>query len=207
MTQQNIQSMLESYRDGNTLDTIGKAFGVTRERVRQLITPLDGHAEAKVLGKLRRKNSHSKTITCKDCGKPMRVYVGSRKLFCDINCFVLWKRKNLDNTVERWCSKCSVVKPISDFYPTYSKDHGFSPYCKKCQAKISNDWRLRHRKQVLKIQARATARYHARIDADPRLRAAYLQKLKDYSRDVRTGKRTVRHRTPRLAQENGQKQA
>ena len=56
------ETMCTMYRDGRTLQEIGDAFGVTRERVRQLIRPLgvmrtDGGIHITAIANQRRRNA------------------------------------------------------------------------------------------------------------------------------------------------------
>jgi len=46
-----------------------------------------------------------------------------------------------DNTEhQKFCPRCKVLLPRSDFYVETRRKDGVSPYCKKCKNKISTEW-------------------------------------------------------------------
>lgn len=109
------EQMATLYKSGQTLEQIGAEFGVTRERVRQIITKHHGltakHGGATKLAKDRRKQTYaardarsmkkwgcpwSQYVLLRDAGKPVRAYhsqkgnAGSRGIAWELTLWQWW---------------------------------------------------------------------------------------------------------------------
>jgi len=50
--------------------------------------------------------------------------------------------------MEKTCTKCSIEKPIDDFYKRKNGKHGASPECKKCACLIAKTYRKQNKKKI-----------------------------------------------------------
>lgn len=87
-----VGKMFQMKKDGRTLDDIGKDFGVTRERVRQLISGVEGYKGLKCIPKGRKKLERvTKKCEFDKCNNDV-VFIKSNphpRRFCCQKCFIL----------------------------------------------------------------------------------------------------------------------
>lgn len=85
------EGMFELYKNGKTLDEVGKAYGVSRERVRQCICHFPEYDK---YGKKRA--TPREDVTCKNCKQIFKVLRSTRKnaMFCDKSCRILFSKKH-----------------------------------------------------------------------------------------------------------------
>lgn len=50
--------------------------------------------------------------------------------------------------MKKTCTKCSIEKPIDDFYKRKNGRHGVSPECKKCACLIAKSYRKQNKKKI-----------------------------------------------------------
>ena len=91
------QIIRELLLPGNTLESVGEIYGITRERVRQIIeTRIDDFQDIK-----RKLRYESENFRCRTCGNPLPIL--SRR-FCSPSCLGLWKRFDFEHEVV--CINC-----------------------------------------------------------------------------------------------------
>lgn len=110
--------MAELIHEGKTLEEVGKLFGLTRERVRQIFNATTGNnvmATRKAL------------LICKLCGKKFKTFY-SQKEFCCIQCKTLFDKFDYSKMIT--CIKCG-----GGFYPhrNWKQTRAVNKYCSmKC---------------------------------------------------------------------------
>lgn len=76
MISERCQAMVEDYRNGMTMPEVGKKFGVTPQRVEQLIKKIENKEGVKI--HRHYKHKPKELWSCVDCGKTRKVIVGGR---------------------------------------------------------------------------------------------------------------------------------
>ncbi len=79
-------AIVAAYRSGRTLRSVGEAFGITGERVRQIIAR---HEQANDTPKMRnsyRVSLEQRLCQRPDCGRLFAAHPWSRKKYCSRNC-------------------------------------------------------------------------------------------------------------------------
>lgn len=81
--EERINKMASLYKEGKTLEEVGAEFGLTRERVRQILEKAG--IQRRVAGE-RTKPEEVEERTCPECGELFVVPLGSNRLFCTKEC-------------------------------------------------------------------------------------------------------------------------
>lgn len=150
---------LTLYRLGFTLEEIGKHDGITRERVRQVLSGIEEYREERE----KKKVAHIVKCTCRLCGAEFMKYVSNGMpppQFCNQKCYYLWKIRETDQqkNQRRKCTRCGKVQGPDRFYGRYGGKAG-SVYCKSCHAYFTKSWQRRNPDRARAIQRRATENY------------------------------------------------
>lgn len=163
--------MLALYNSGKKLAEVGKVYGITRERVRQILAK-EGYERHRIEKEIR---------ACKVCNKIILVYPSSKREFCSHKCNGIGRRRRTDAKYSKMttksCAKCKKRKRISFFYPNYSNNRRtLNSWCKRCAKVLSYRWNKENPERFKIIQERCTARYWLkRVKANPKL-LEYLRK-------------------------------
>lgn len=163
------RELLIAYTDQHmTLDAIGKAYGITRERVRQIITLYPEYLEERA----RRITSNRSFVPCRNaCGKEnfVKNNVINKPYYCSKACLYAYREKKMAAVREKLCTQCKTVKSIDDFYPSYGSGvkGTKAPACKICFYKREENWRVKHLDMVKITNDRAMRAYMHRIKTDP----------------------------------------
>lgn len=56
--------------------------------------------------------------------------------------------------LEKGCSKCQVVQPVSEFYRCKTSADGFYSYCKTCSHRVNGRWKMDNRERANEHAAR-----------------------------------------------------
>ncbi len=172
-----MKRMLYAHKSGKTLNQIGVDEGVTRERIRQLISGLPGYKKIKIANKSLRHERNMVEIICGIC-KKKTLFISSlakarvkRNSLCSVECYNKRNEETRKDKIQNGivCSKCNIHKPHNQFYERVMKGkRGITYYismrcCKKCHAKIITQWKRDNPKRAKIIDKRATANYKARL--------------------------------------------
>ena len=140
-----------------TLQEIGIKNNLTRERVRQILTKSDLYL--KRLYKVNKKDRIRVFVPCAYCSKDF-LRKSRRQTCCDVECKKKLTTRKHQLMTEKKCSKCGIIKPISEFHPKYGIEGRFSPSCKKCFGITLRSWRERNPETWKKINARAMKKFY-----------------------------------------------
>ncbi len=158
--------MFGLYLKGKTLNQVGDIYGVTRERVRQVISEFPDYKEHRE--KFGNNVEHPAEFIKKQCptcfrGFSIPVYDENQKNknYCSRRCLNQSFIDKWRNIKEKVCTRCEVLKPIEEFYATYSNVNPFerSSHCKKCHAILTIDWGKRNPEKKKEAQDRAVRKY------------------------------------------------
>jgi len=114
--------MLEMFRSGKTQTEIAKEFGLSRERVRLLLSSRMKEADLKKQVKVNLKKKSKKTIAdnkgkgikyiCETCGNIGYAKYLKRR-FCSVECFYTYQRKNKPSETEKVARR---KKKLQEYY-------------------------------------------------------------------------------------------
>jgi hypothetical protein len=166
-----------------TLKLCGAHFGVTRERIRQILSAdPETQAQAKKK-KAQAALAHYATKSCHYCGKEIWrkdniISFHSEYWFCNRTCTM--KARGfafLGTPPTKRCPRCNTEKPREDFTTRTDKRY-VSSYCRPCLREYVNTWAKNHPERHLETTRRAVAKYYAKKMAslDPIIHAA-MQEL------------------------------
>lgn len=162
---QRAEEMLKEYASGLTLHEVSKKFGVTRERVRQIITGLKGYEAVKENNRNDRKESLLTGGFCPQCGEAFQYYKSAAiPKFCSKKCFSASVRKKWEEMKERTCTKCHKTKPITQFHRLGGGRRGYFGACKACHKKLVVAWQLSHPEKNREMQRRAVQKWQNNPD-------------------------------------------
>lgn len=113
------ERMAEMYRSGVTLAEIGAAFGITRERVRQILNHSTLDAEAR--RKIRYPHGVRETRACEYCGTTFTAPRSRIKRYCKVEC-----SRRASHTPKTWNEE-RMVYAMQRFYV----EHGRVPYVRE----------------------------------------------------------------------------
>ena len=159
------EKFLALYKDGHTLLEIGRLEGITRERVRQILSTDPYYF------KLRGERLAAHGAQKKKCLLCRKTFYGlKRRKFCSQKCYGAGRRTETDlrKAKPRKCSRCKQVKKPEEFYPRYGRK-AESVYCRKCHMEIGRLWKQRNPERWRKINKKATENYWRRKFGLPEL--------------------------------------
>lgn len=148
-----VKKMFNLYKINKNLEIVGKKVGLTRERVRQILTKHYGekYFEIKI-------NKYKCEKKCKNCDKVIGTRRYIQKKYCSLKCLKEFNQKTRNKLKEKLCSKCKEIKSINNFFK-YSYNNRFYPHCKKCHKKYVLSWRKRNPEKAKIIDNRAARKW------------------------------------------------
>lgn len=164
-----------------TLQKIADRYGISRERVRQIIVQ---HSPTGDTGKVTAVKPKK---LCKECGRetdarktqmcnPCRAKVYPR--IVEGRRIALQKRQ----FEPRVCKVCKVVKPLHEFYKNYKRMIP-ARRCKDCHAVVVAQWKERNAEKAREINKRAYHKYWLRRINDPVIHERMKQKQRERYRN------------------------
>jgi hypothetical protein len=193
------KKMLELYSQGNTLERVSKVFGITRERVRQILQKIypDDYA------KFRKIKEVWYDKLCGFCTGPIHTKIKGIK-YCSKKCWHSgWKKRSdtLRNRPEKKCSQCSQILPNARFYRT--NNNQLSAHCKKCHQKYIYRWKEKNPKRWAEINKNSQRRWIEahREYSNQKARERYQANLPESRRKGAESWRKHRERLGKLVQE------
>ena len=160
------RKMMWLYIDGWCLEKIGKKYGLTRERVRQILNKhypkvyKNMHGNYKIGERITKECKYSK------CGKKFSYLkcIPQERNCCNLKCSMAYKEELRLKVKHKVCSKCKKKKSVSEFHDMSGcgkKGRHFKmSICKKCFNIYSYNWKAKNPKKYREIQKRAQKKYN-----------------------------------------------
>lgn len=137
--------ILEKYKNGSTAQEIGDEYGISRERVCQIIRREDKSAirgRGPIAGEINEDMAISlrlKGKTLKEIALTLGVHTSDKRLR---NILRDIKKPEKDYSFIR-CPKCNLVKPRDMFYKCSTQKRGVQAYCKVCMDAAHKEYNKR----------------------------------------------------------------
>lgn len=180
----NPSELFKTYQELGTLQATGYRYGVTRERVRQILQGTYGknyqkeNREHRIERKIATLAKMKKV--CVECSKEFMGHNQTCSKTCRgrLHARTLEKKQYYDG--KKLCNKCGLRKPFTEFFASKRKTaigHViYNSICKSCRNVISIKWREKNPKKAAISQRKASAKWYQNTRKDPVKYAEYKSK-------------------------------